>query len=108
MHDTNLYELICIETDIIEHKQVDLTTLVNQMIISTRHNSVRGEILSAKGCVVAKRVDEISKIEQVFLDSCAFHYHGVKDYSSMIKIFRAFNISLYANQLIQVCTVHDK
>ncbi|GMN71121.1 hypothetical protein TIFTF001_055917 [Ficus carica] len=48
MHDTNLYELVCIEADIMEHKQVDLATLVNQMITSGRHNSVRGEILSAR------------------------------------------------------------
>ena len=108
MHNTILYELICREADIIEHKQVDSATLVNQVITSTRHNSVRGEILFAKGCVVAKRVDKISKIEQVFLNSCAFPYHGIKNYNSMMKIVRAFNISLYANQLIQVCIMHGK
>lgn len=48
MQDTNLYELVCIEADIMEHKQVHLVTLVNQMITSRRHNSVRGEILSAR------------------------------------------------------------
>lgn len=39
----------------------------------------------------AKRSDEIEKIEQVFLENCALHYHEIKDYRSMMKFVRAFN-----------------
>ncbi|PON39575.1 ATP-dependent DNA helicase PcrA [Parasponia andersonii] len=39
----------------------------------------------------SKRSDEIEKIEQVFLESCAFHYHEFKDNKSMMKFVRAFN-----------------
>jgi len=39
--------------------------------------------------VVAKRSNEIDKIEQQFLESCARHYNEIKDNKSMMKFVRA-------------------
>lgn len=46
---------------------------------------------TTKECGVATRGDEMDKIEQKFLENCAFHYHEVKDHRSMLKFVRAFN-----------------
>ncbi|KAK1551636.1 hypothetical protein Q3G72_001719 [Acer saccharum] len=38
-----------------------------------------------------KRRDDINKIEQDFLESCALHYHKLKDGKSMMKFVKAFH-----------------
>ncbi|TXG56677.1 hypothetical protein EZV62_017990 [Acer yangbiense] len=38
-----------------------------------------------------KRRDDINKIEQGFLESCALHYHKLKDGKSMMKFVKAFH-----------------
>ncbi|KAI8537794.1 hypothetical protein RHMOL_Rhmol09G0052000 [Rhododendron molle] len=38
---------------------------------------------------MAKRSSEIDKIEQLFLESCALHYNGIKDNKLMMKFVRA-------------------
>ncbi|KAM6567393.1 hypothetical protein CsatA_026521 [Cannabis sativa] len=44
----SFYEIVCTEADIIANEESELITVANQMITSQRHNSVTGEILSAR------------------------------------------------------------
>ncbi|KAL6997678.1 hypothetical protein U1Q18_007804 [Sarracenia purpurea var. burkii] len=44
-----------------------------------------------KDNVIVKRSEEIDKIEQQFLESCALHYYELKDNKSMMKFVRTFN-----------------
>ncbi|KAL7163145.1 hypothetical protein ACSBR2_039278 [Camellia fascicularis] len=41
--------------------------------------------------MMVKRSEEINKIEQQFLESCALNYYELKDYRSMMKFVRAFH-----------------
>ncbi|KAK0573500.1 hypothetical protein LWI29_008983 [Acer saccharum] len=38
-----------------------------------------------------KRIDDINRIEQGFLERCALHYHKLKDCKSMMKFVKAFH-----------------
>ncbi|PON60927.1 hypothetical protein TorRG33x02_283460 [Trema orientale] len=45
---------------------------------------------TTRECGILKRSIELDKIEQVFLEKCAYHYHELKDSRSMLKFVRAF------------------
>ncbi|KAL6187188.1 hypothetical protein ACLB2K_043303 [Fragaria x ananassa] len=46
---------------------------------------------AVEDCAKASRGEGIDKMEQEFLESCALHYHKLKDNRSMMKFVKAFN-----------------
>ncbi|XP_050375416.1 uncharacterized protein LOC126792936 [Argentina anserina] len=46
---------------------------------------------AVEDCVKASRGEGIDKMEQEFLESCALHYHKLKDNRFMMKFVKAFN-----------------
>ncbi|PON60921.1 Tetratricopeptide-like helical domain containing protein [Trema orientale] len=60
--DTNsFYEIVCSEADIIANEDCEVVKVMNQMIASRKHNSVRGEILSARKILDSHLSSEFTK-----------------------------------------------
>ncbi|PON39566.1 P-loop containing nucleoside triphosphate hydrolase [Parasponia andersonii] len=57
----NFFEFVCTEADIMTNKKSDLAMRKNEMIVSQKHRSVRGEILSVRKILDAHIASKLTK-----------------------------------------------
>ncbi|KAL6295347.1 hypothetical protein ACE6H2_003489 [Prunus campanulata] len=63
---------------------------------------------ATEDCVVARRGEGIDKIEQEFLESCAFHYYELKDNRSMMKFVKAFDSIISMRNFLKKLDILDE
>ncbi|KAL6295349.1 hypothetical protein ACE6H2_003491 [Prunus campanulata] len=63
---------------------------------------------ATEDCVVARRAEGIDKIEQEFLENCAFHYYELKDDRSMMKFVKAFHSIISMRNFLKKLGILDE
>ncbi|CAB4265332.1 unnamed protein product [Prunus armeniaca] len=63
---------------------------------------------ATEDCVVARRGEGIDKIEQEFLENCAFHYYELKDDRSMMKFVKAFDSIISMRNFLKKLGILDE